>query len=169
MRSRTESVISRICGSNRIMEGALPGFHAGQLCFSPRGFYHRLRMLSSHISKAALLAAALAGAIAAAGEPAPGPEGTEPARSKESGRPARRDSLRSFPLEITPALRLSIDRGFDYLKRNQMTSGSFAGSEGFTVAVNALVGLAFLAGGYTDKEGPYTETVRLCTRCLLSY
>jgi len=126
-------------------------------------------MLSSHISKAVLLAAALGGTLAPAGESAPGQEGTEPARSKESARPARRDPLRSLSQEITPALRVSIDRGFRYLKDNQMTSGSFAGSEGFTVAVNALVGLAFLAGGHTDKEGPYTETVRNCTRCLLGY
>jgi hypothetical protein len=126
-------------------------------------------MLSSHIFKTALLSATLAGAVAAPGDPAPGSGGTEPSPPRENGTPARRDPLRSFSQEITPTLRLSIERGFNYLKQNQLASGSFAGSEGYTVAVNALVGLAFLAGGYTDKEGPYTETVRNCTQCLLSY
>src|SRR5262245_26334653 len=109
---------------------------------------------------------ALMGALAAPGEPAQGSGGTEPGPARDQ---PRRESPRLSSGEITPALRLSIERGFDYLKRNQLASGSFAGSDGFTVAVNALAGLAFLAGGYTDKEGPYTETVRLATRCLLSY
>ncbi len=76
---------------------------------------------------------------------------------------------RTAKAEITPQLRVAIDRGLDYLIRNQRETGSFANSEGFRVAVDALGGLAFLAGGFTDREGPYTEEVRRAIASLLSY
>ena len=71
--------------------------------------------------------------------------------------------------EMNAEVRLSVDRGFRYLLRNQTTSGTFAGSDGFPVAVDALAGLAFLAGGHTDEEGPYTEALRRALVNLLKY
>jgi hypothetical protein len=72
--------------------------------------------------------------------------------------------------EITPRLRLSVSRGFAQLLRAQRKSNSFRSNE-FPVAENALMGLAFLAGGYTDSNGPkaYVEALKLNTHTLLSY
>lgn len=69
--------------------------------------------------------------------------------------------------EITPQLKLSVTRGLDYLIKKQTRSGDFDSE--FPVAANALVGLAFLAGGFTQREGPapYTEALRLGTTALL--
>ncbi len=63
---------------------------------------------------------------------------------------------------------MAIDRGLLYLKKNQKDSGTFAGTEGFRVAIDALGGLAFLAGGHTDSEGPHTEVLRRVISNLLS-
>ena len=79
---------------------------------------------------------------------------------------SRRQVLRE---EITPELRLAVSRGFDYLVRGQSPSGEFDSS--FPVAANALVGLAFLAGGYTHRIGPsdYTTALARGTRALLAH
>lgn len=73
----------------------------------------------------------------------------------------------AFRGEITPALRLAVSRGFEHLIREQKRTRGF--SDEFPVAVNALVGLAFLAGGYTDDTGPrhYVQAIRDATSRLL--
>ena len=70
--------------------------------------------------------------------------------------------------EISAKLRVSLDRGFRYLLGKKRPSGDF--DKEFPVAVDALVGLAFLAGGYTERTGPaeYTAAVRSCTTALLN-
>lgn len=70
--------------------------------------------------------------------------------------------------EITTESRLATKLGFKYLlDRRLRPSGDFDGE--FPVAVNGLVGLAFLAGGYTERAGPpeYTAALRRCTDALL--
>ncbi len=70
--------------------------------------------------------------------------------------------------EITTESRLATKLGFEYLLRRRRVSGDFDSE--FPVAVNALVGIAFLAGGVTEKSGPpsYTEALRHCTAALLA-
>lgn len=72
--------------------------------------------------------------------------------------------------EITPELRLVVSRGFAYLIRRQGETDSF-GSSQYSVAENALMGLAFLAGGYDDHSGPrdYVEALKRNTNRLLSH
>ena len=71
--------------------------------------------------------------------------------------------------EITSAIRLGVSRGFQKLISNQTPSGEFDSS--YPVAVNSLVGLAFLAGGYSLRTGPedYTRALQRGTRALLSH
>jgi hypothetical protein len=73
------------------------------------------------------------------------------------------------PAEITPQLRLAIDRGLAFLIKNQKPSGSFAGSESYPVAVDGLAVLAFLSGGNTLTVGPYTGPMRKGLKNLLSF
>ena len=79
----------------------------------------------------------------------------------------RRRVIRS---EITPKLRLTVSRGLAQLIRTQRRTSSFR-SSGYPVAENALMGLAFLAGGSTDTSGPrdYVDALKLSTHTLLSY
>ena len=79
------------------------------------------------------------------------------------------DKRRILTDEITPALRLSVSRGFQFLIKKQSASGAFDST--YPVAVNALVGLAFLAGGYSERSGPkeYTDALKRCTESLLAH
>ena len=72
-----------------------------------------------------------------------------------------------FRSEISSEMRLSVDRGFNYLISQQNENGSF--SSEFPVAINSLVGLAFLAGGYTTTTGPYSKPFKKSLHRLLSY
>ena len=63
---------------------------------------------------------------------------------------------------VTPEADEAAHRGLAFLAARQHPSGSFGqGSEQYrgNVAVSALCGLAFLAGGSTPDEGPYGEQV----------
>ena len=70
--------------------------------------------------------------------------------------------------EITSELRLAIGRGLDYLVKKQTASGDIDSE--YSVAVNALAGLAFLSSGHTYNSGPkpaYSRALRLTTEALL--
>ena len=67
--------------------------------------------------------------------------------------------------ELTAEVRLSVERGLHFLGSRQSASGSF--SSRYPVAVNALVGLAFLAAGHTGQVGPYTAEFNLALNFLL--
>ena len=77
---------------------------------------------------------------------------------------------RAIRSEITPRLRLSVRRGMAQLMRRQQKTNSFA-SEDYSVATNALMGMALLAGGYTDKTGPanYVAALKQNTSTILRY
>ncbi len=82
------------------------------------------------------------------------------------------DPTRAIRAEITPAVRLSVSRGLAYLVRKQTRTGGFRKSDtSYPVADNALLGLALLAGGYTDTTGPreYVNALKMCTQRVLSY
>jgi len=92
-----------------------------------------------------------------------------PAVAQSQPAVAARDR-RAIRAEITPELRLAVRRGLTQLVRQQRKTKSFA-SEDYPVAVNALMGMALLAGGYTDKTGPeeYVAALKLNTSTLLRY
>jgi len=81
-----------------------------------------------------------------------------------TGQAPRSQRVRS---EITSQLERSVDRGLQHLIDRQKPSGSF--SNRYQVAVNALVGMAFLAGGHTNRLGPHTEVVQETLEGLLTY
>ncbi|MEM7235336.1 MAG: prenyltransferase/squalene oxidase repeat-containing protein, partial [Planctomycetota bacterium] len=70
---------------------------------------------------------------------------------------------RSF--RLSPEIRHSVNRGFKFLLRRQAATNSFQ-SEPYPVAMNALVGLAHLAGGTTPLEGKDPDSVRSVRLCL---
>jgi hypothetical protein len=70
---------------------------------------------------------------------------------------------------ITPAAQLAIDRGLDYLARNQHLDGSFGtGQHRGNVAITGLVGLAFMAGGHQPGRGTYGRHVLATLDYILS-
>ncbi|MCZ6796134.1 MAG: terpene cyclase/mutase family protein [Planctomycetota bacterium] len=72
-------------------------------------------------------------------------------------------------VEINPEVRYSVSRALNYLVRHQNRSDSFR-LDRFPVAENALAGLAFLAGGFTETGGDkkFSDGIRKCTTTLLS-
>jgi squalene cyclase len=78
------------------------------------------------------------------------------------------DRRRILREEITSELRLSVQMGFEFLIKRQSVSGTFDST--FPVAANALAGIAFLAGGYSEKNGPteYTQALKRDIEWLLA-
>lgn len=70
---------------------------------------------------------------------------------------------------ITPDTQRAIDRGLGFLARSQAADGSF-GDYNFqgNVAVTALCGLAFMAGGNQPGRGPYGSNVTKALQYVLS-
>ncbi len=69
--------------------------------------------------------------------------------------------------EISTELRIAVARGFRWLVSQQNPRGDFDSRH--PVAVNALVGLAFLAGGHSERAGgEHTATLRAGTTALLA-
>lgn len=75
---------------------------------------------------------------------------------------------RAIREEITPELRLGVSRGFEALLARMDRKGELDAT--YPVAANALGGLAFLAGGYTDTTGPlaYAQALKRITTALLA-
>ena len=70
---------------------------------------------------------------------------------------------------ITPATDRAIEEGLAFLAARQHDDGSFgSGSYRGNVAVCALAGIAFMAGGSTPGRGPYGENVDRCVDYLLA-
>ena len=66
----------------------------------------------------------------------------------------------------------SVKRALEFLARNQLenhaSDGLFRGQYGKTNAVAGLVGMAFMAKGYTPRTGPYSHMVRSCIDYVLA-
>jgi len=85
-----------------------------------------------------------------------------------SAQGAGRGGGRTARGEITPALRLAVSRGIQHLIRKQHRLGTGDFDSQYPVATGALVGLAFLAGGHSERAGEkYTAIVRETTSRLL--
>jgi len=82
---------------------------------------------------------------------------------------AEKDPERTSAQMITPAADRAIQRGLDYLAKQQNDDGSF-GTGGYrsNPAICALAGLAFLAGGSTPGRGPYGGNVNRCLDFILA-
>lgn len=77
--------------------------------------------------------------------------------------PAADDFERSAAELITREGQRAIDRGLEFLARQQHEDGSFGTSGyGHNVAVCGLAGMAFMAGGSTPDRGPYGKQVARC-------
>lgn len=84
---------------------------------------------------------------------------------------ARAELPVTLPPLITPEAQAAIDRGLDYLARTQSRDGAWRhqGPMGqYPVAMTALSGLAFLAGGNTTTQGKYAQQVSRATNFILS-
>ena len=81
------------------------------------------------------------------------------------------DEQQLRPEMITVEAEKSIERGLQYLVKNQSRDGSWrtnGASGGYPCAMTALAGLAILASGSTPLEGPYAINVQKATEYLLS-
>lgn len=81
--------------------------------------------------------------------------GTLLARAQEPGPTAQDPAFR----EMTPEIRLAIEKGLAWLARSQSPSGAF-GSGSAPVATTAIAGMAFLAGGHIPGRSRYGENVK---------
>lgn len=76
-----------------------------------------------------------------------------------------------LPKHMTPATVKSIQRGLDYLAKQQTANGSFQTTQDgstYPVSMTSLAGIAFLANGNTPSRGPYADQVRKATEYVLS-
>jgi hypothetical protein len=88
-----------------------------------------------------------------------------PAESRAQGA----DPEKSAAELITPAADRAIERGLRFLAERQHDDGSLgSGTYRGNVAVCALSGLAFMAGGSTPGRGPHGEQVSRCVDYLLA-
>src|SRR5688500_14205343 len=83
-----------------------------------------------------------------------------PADEEPEARPA--NSAENNPLagEMTPELHEAVQKGFDYLRTQQNSDGSFGrGRYGKHVGITALCALAYMADGNLPGRGPYGQEV----------
>jgi hypothetical protein len=109
------------------------------------------------LAQAAGLGAGLVAADRLSGQQRPGPA-TNPATDLPS--------LREL---VTPATQSAINRGLDYLARQQAADGSW-GERQYrgNVAVTSLAALALMAGGHQPGRGQYGESVARALNYVLS-
>ena len=92
-----------------------------------------------------------------------------PAVSPATAAAQQDDPERMAANMITPATDRAIEQGLAFLASGQHDDGSFgSGSYRGNVAVCALAGMAFMAGGSTPDRGPYGENVDRCVDYLLA-
>lgn len=115
------------------------------------------RFFSRAAGRTMCLAAAVAAffAFAARAFPAPRDRGT--------------DTEKSGAEMITPKTAEAIQKGLDFLAKQQQDDGSFSGSYGRNVAVVGLGGMAFIGSGSTPGRGPYGKQVDKCIDYILSH
>jgi len=106
--------------------------------------------------------AAQPSAAAPAQEQAPAANPPATAPGGEAAPVHLESSAENNPLqdEITPELNEAVKKGFEYLRGQQNSDGSFGrGRYGKNVAITALCGLAFMADGNLPGRGAYGEEV----------
>lgn len=76
-----------------------------------------------------------------------------------------------LPKHVTSDTVKAIQRGLDYLAKQQTAGGSFQTTRDgstYPVSMTSLAGIAFLANGNTPTRGPYADQVRKATEYVLS-
>lgn len=68
--------------------------------------------------------------------------------------------------ELTPGAKKAIEKGLEWLSKNQQKSGSFGGGT-YPVASTSMAALAFMAGGYFPNRGKYGDNVKNALRFIL--
>jgi hypothetical protein len=64
----------------------------------------------------------------------------------------------------------AIDKGLAFLAKNQQPDGSYSAmwnASNYSAAMTSLAGMAFMAGGSTPEDGPYSENVKKAMLYLL--
>lgn len=110
-----------------------------------------------------------AGALAAHGRPNVVQE-APPAVQQPKKEP--QDGAENAPAaeEITPALEAAVRRGFDYLRRQQKSEGSFGqGRFAEHIGVTSLCAIAFLADGNVPGRGEFGDCVRKALDFVLAH
>jgi len=88
-----------------------------------------------------------------------------------AGPASRAQAPPALPDHLTPEAVRAIDRGIQFLVRNQAPDGCWrhmGGRGQYPVAMTALAGLALLGNGSTTTQGPHAPFVRRATEYLLS-
>ena len=145
----------------------------------------RAATVSMRLGTCILLGGIFAGAVVAQnGAPAtkPIPSAPEPSSTKqpaqqeggqgEQAEPRPEASAENNPTanEITPELNESVKRGFEYLKTQQNSDGSFGrGRYGRHVGITALCALAYMADGNLPGRGSYGEQVSKSLEFVLAH
>jgi hypothetical protein len=117
------------------------------------------------------IAAALAMAAAALGQPEAQPPTTPPTSPSPPARPDDSGSAQNHAAdnEITPELDAAVAKGIKYLVAQQTQDGAFGdGRYGKNVAVSALAGIALMADGNLPGRGPHGEAVAKCAEYILA-
>lgn len=94
-----------------------------------------------------------------------------PGQTRSEAAPRIPDTIETSGLKfVTPATQQSINRGLAYLANQQNSDGSFGANSLYrhNVAVTALAGMAFLAGGNTPGRGQYGAQVEKTVGFILS-
>ena len=102
--------------------------------------------------------------------PPPTPPAGDQQTEKDEQRPANSAANKPAANEITPELNDAVLRGFEYLRSQQNSDGSFGrGRYAKHVAITALCGLAFMADGNLPGRGEYGEEVRKALEFVLAH
>ena len=75
-----------------------------------------------------------------------------------------------LPQHITPKVQKAVQKGLDWLAKNQGQDGNYPNSQdgnAYPVSMTGLAGMAFLAHGDTPSRGPYSENIhRVMMYCM---
>jgi hypothetical protein len=69
--------------------------------------------------------------------------------------------------QLSPAAKLAIDKGLEFMAAQQKSDGSFGGPMGGASGIVGAVSIAFMAAGHVPGEGPYGQVTSKATQYLL--
>jgi len=96
----------------------------------------------------------------------------DPAPAPSRGAPLRDGGAENAPSEseITPRLEEAVRKGFEYLRRQQKSDGSFGqGRFGQHVGVSSLCAIALMADGHLPGRGEFGESVQKALDFVLNH
>lgn len=103
-------------------------------------------------------------------EPGPAPAQDGAPTEPQEQRPANSAENNPTAGEITPELNEAVRKGFEYLRSQQNSDGSFGrGRYGKHVGITALCALAYMADGNLPGRGPYGNEVKKALDFVLAH